>query len=128
MGSLRWLVLMVAACGPDPMAASPIGLDQSGESFEPSGSSAMRLEQTLDSTIADSLSLACADNIGTTENSWDRVFSLKDAGIIDRTLDVHRVNFGVQTATGRQRVQVSIGIYSGELFASTLDLSKIEML
>ena len=125
MGSLRWL-LVVAACGPTsvPGASDP----SLGEDFSSSGVAAARLEQTLDGTIADSLSLACSDANGTTENSWYRVFSLRDAGIVDRIFEVNRVNFAVQTAYGQQRVQVSVGIYGGDPGAPTLDLSKIEML
>ena len=99
-----------------------------GEDFSSTGIAATRLQQTLDGTIADSLSLACSDANGTTENSWYRVFSLRDAGIVDRIFVVNRVNFAVQNAYGQQRVQVSIGIYGGDLGAPTLDLTKIEML
>ena len=123
MAIFRWWVLL-AACG---SSGTPAADPPSGESFLPSGASASRLDQTLGSTIAPNLSLACADSLGTTENSWYRVFSLRDAGIVDRVLAVNRVNFGVQTGVGEQRVQISIGLYYGDLPAQTLDLTKIEM-
>ena len=123
MGATHAWVVMLAACG--PTMAMPTS-DQPAESFDPSVVPTMRLQQTLDSTIGPNLSLACADNLGTKENAWYRVFSLHDAGI-DSVFEVNRVNFGVQNAIGEQRVQVSVGTYAGDLGAPALDLSKIEM-
>lgn len=123
MGSVRWLVLVLVACGPTSMPTS-----ESGESFDnPYDVQHTRLEQTADTTIAPSLSLACSDINGTKENSWFRMFSLSEFGVT-RPFVVHRVNFGVQTAIGEQRVKVMIGTYAGLAGAVELDTSKIDVL
>jgi hypothetical protein len=83
--------------------------------------------QTHDATVAPSLSLACSDATGTKDNSWYRVFPLRDFGV-DGPFVVNRVNFGVQTAIGDQRVKVSIGTYAGLAGSVELDTSKIDML
>jgi len=100
-----------------------------GESFEPPAYDVTRawLSQTDDVTIAPQLSLACSDANGTTENSWYRIFPLEAMGV-DRPFTVHRVNFGVQTAIGDQRVKVSIGTYAGNIGAVQLDPAKIDVL
>jgi len=85
------------------------------------------LQQTDDMTIASHLSLACSDPNGTTENSWYRIFPLTDMGV-DKPFTVHRVNFGVQTAIGDQRVKVSIGAYAGHPGSVELDPAKIDVL
>src|SRR5262245_1593993 len=126
MGSLRssWLVLL-AACGPTDVAAP----STSGESFEPPPYDVPRtwLAQTEDMTIAPQLSLACSDANGTKENSWYRLFRLPEMGV-DRAFTVYRVNFGVQTAIGDQRVKVSIGTYAGNPGSVELDPAKIDVL
>lgn len=128
MGTTRAVVLamLVAACGPEDMA-EPTS-EGGGESFEnPYQVARVRLEQTENTEIAPQLSLACSDDTGTKENSWYRVFALADFGI-DRAFAVHRVNFGVQTAIGQQRVKVSIGTYGGPAGAVELDTTKIDVL
>ena len=126
MGTSRAVILvLVAACAPEDVTPSSEG---GGENFEnPYPVNRVRLEQTENSEIAPSLSLACSDETGTKENSWYRIFNLADFGV-DRTFVVHRVNFGVQTAVGSQRVKVSLGTYAGSAGAVELDTSKIDML
>ena len=104
-------------------------IDQGGgESFDsPYDVTRTRLEQTADSAVAPAMSLACSDYNGTKENSWYRVFSLTQLGVVG-PFTVNRVNFGVQTAIGDQRVKVSIGTYAGDAGAVELDLAKIDML
>jgi hypothetical protein len=127
MGSSRiWWCVMLAACGPTEVDA-PIS-DYPGESFDnPYEVQRVRLQQTDDTEIAPSLSLACSDAAGTKENSWYRIFKLADFDI-DSAFTVHRVNFGVQTAIGDQRVKVAIGTYAGNAGAVELDTSKIDLL
>src|SRR6266545_3876806 len=98
MGSLRWSVcVLLVACGPTEVTA-PAASGGEGESFEsPYDVERIRLQQTDDVTIAPQLSLACSDANGTKENSWYRLFSLRDFNI-ERPLTIYRVNFGVQTA------------------------------
>jgi hypothetical protein len=118
-------VLLAACC---PTEVTTPTSDFPGESFEnPYGVSRVRLEQTDGSAIAPSLSLACSDGNGTKENSWYRIFPLGEFGV-DGPFTVHRVNFGVQTAIGDQRVKVAIGSYSGTAGSVELDTSKIDML
>lgn len=127
MGSVRAVALLVlVACGPtDP---DTLGSDYAGESFEnPYPVQRVRLQQTESTEIAPSLSLACSDANGTKENSWYRMFRLADFGI-ENSFTVHRVNFGVQTAIGEQRVKVAIGTYAGNAGAVELDTTKIDML
>lgn len=129
MGSLRAVFLVVlVACGPaDPADETPQS-DYPGESFEnPYPVQRVRLQQTDDTEIAPSLSLACSDANGTKENSWYRIFKLTDFGI-ENTFTVHRVNFGVQTAIGANRVKVSLGTYAGNAGAVELDATKIDVL
>ena len=116
------LYLVLVGCGP----STPT---ETGELQDPNGNvQHTRLEQTEDSTIAPSLSLACSDLNGTKENSWYRIFPLKELGVTG-PLTVHRVNFGVQTAIGdHQRAKVSIGTYAGSAGSVELDVSKIDML
>jgi len=119
------LAVLVAACGPEEVADPAAG---GGESFEnPYEVTRVRLEQTENTEIAQQLSLACSDDSGTKENSWYRVFNLADFGV-DKAFAVHRVNFGVQTAIGQQRIKVSVGTYSGPAGAVELDTSKIDVL
>src|SRR5262245_27319000 len=109
MGSLRWLsCVLLVACGPQ-FDEPTIGSGDTGESFDPPPYEVtrVRLEQTGDATISPELSLACSDANGTKENSWYRMFPLQDMGV-DNAFTVYRVNFGVQTAIGNQRVKVSI--------------------
>lgn len=123
MGSVRLVVVfgvLGAGCAAGPVSP-PEPLDS------PPPLSAVRLQETDDTTIARVLSLACADAGGTTENSWYRVFSLRDYGIAG-PFAVNRVNFGVQAATGTQRVQVSIGTYAGDVGAEQLDPAKLDAL
>jgi len=130
MGRLRLAVVVVlAACGPTEVTQPTTDLGAGGESFDnPYDVKRVRLEQTQgDNAIASGLSLACSDPNGTKENSWYRLFSLKDFGI-DKPFQVNRVNFGVQTAIGEQRVKVSIGTYAGNAGAVELDLTKVDML
>ncbi len=130
MGLSRAAVLMVlVACGPEDMTSSSGGEGAGGgESFDtPFEVERVRLEQTDNSEIAHSLSLACSDANGTNENSWYRIFRLEDFGV-DNAFTVHRVNFGVQTAIGKQRVKVSIGTYAGAAGSVELDTTKIDML
>lgn len=115
------LCLMLVACGP----STPT--NGGGELENPNAAQHTWLEQTEDTTVAPSLSLACSDLNGTKENSWYRMFSLKEMGVTG-PLTVHRVNFGVQTAIGDQRVKVSIGTYAGDYGAVELDTSKIDVL
>lgn len=120
------LVVVLGACGPqDPTPAIEGG---AGESFDnPYEVTRVRLEQTDNSEVAPSLSLACSDANGTKENSWYRIFKLEDFGV-DHAFTVHRVNFGVQTAIGQQRVKVSIGTYAGPAGSVEIDTTKIDML
>ena len=87
----------------------------------------VRLTQTDDTTVGTALSLACADSNGTYENSWYRVFPLVDDGIRE-PFYINRVNFGVQTAVGKQRVKVSVGTYAGDAGAEQLQLGLIDVL
>lgn len=128
MGSLRRLLccVVLAACGPTEPAAPES--EYLGESFDnPYDVTRVRLQQTEGSEIASSLSLACSDGNGTKENSWYRMFRLADFGI-ENAFTVHRVNFGVQTAIGDQRVKVAIGTYAGNAGAVELDVTKIDLL
>jgi hypothetical protein len=128
MGDLRWVLScgLLAACGPTEVE-TPIG-GGAGESFEnPYDVTRTRLQHTDDITIEPRLSIACSDHNGTNENSWYRIFRLSDFGV-DRAFTAHRVNFGVQTAIGDQRVKVSIGTYAGEAGAVELDPTKIDTL
>jgi hypothetical protein len=132
MGRSRiWVLVVLAACGPTEVAPTDnLGEAGNGESFEsdPFTVKRVRLEQTTgDNAIAAGLSLACSDLDGTKENSWYRMFHLADFGV-DKPFQVNRVNFGVQTAIGEQRVKVSIGTYAGDAGAVQLDTSKIDML
>lgn len=126
MGRLRfawWTVgLGLVACGPTEVTA-PVG-DSVDNAYDVTR---VRLEQTADSAIASGLSLACSDANGTKENSWYRLFALPTFGI-ESAFTVNRVNFGVQTAIGEQRVKVSIGAYAGEAGSVELDVAKIDML
>jgi len=128
MGRFAFCVVLVA-CGPSEVMEPPSA--GGGESFDtpsdPYGVVRTRLEQTTDNTIAPAMSLACSDYNGTKENSWYRVFSLKQFGVVG-PFTVHRVNFGVQTAIGEQRVKVSIGTYAGDAGAVELDPAKIDVL
>ncbi|HUS28989.1 MAG TPA: hypothetical protein VMZ53_10770 [Kofleriaceae bacterium] len=130
---MRFAVLVVlAACGPTEVTSPTdnLGGAGTGESFEsdPYPVKRVRLEQTTgDNTLVAGLSLACSDPNGTKENSWYRIFALKDFGV-DKPFQVNRVNFGVQTAIGEQRVKVSIGTYAGNAGSVELDTSKIDML
>jgi hypothetical protein len=127
MVSLRSLYCVVLiACGPTEVVPEP---SAGGESFEPPPYDVTRtwLSQTEDMTVAPSLSLACSDQNGTTDNSWYRIFRLGEMGV-DRPLTVHRVNFGVQTAIGDTRVKVSIGTYAGHPGSVELDVTKIDLL
>lgn len=131
MGRLRLAVLLVlVACGPTEVTSADLGTGGgAGESFdEPYDVKRVRLEQTQgDNTIATGLSLACSDQTGTKENSWYRMFALPEFGV-DKPFVVNRVNFGVQTAIGEQRVKVSIGTYAGPAGAVELDPSKLDVL
>jgi hypothetical protein len=129
MGFLRWCCVgaLLAACS--ETEAPPTTGSGGGESFEdnPYDVTRTQLIQTDDMTVADQLSIACSDVTGTEENSWYRVFGLYEMGV-DRPFTVHRVNFGVQTAIGDNRVKVSIGTYNAALGAVQLDPAKIDML
>jgi hypothetical protein len=127
MGCLRSSsLLLLIACGPTEVMPTSEG---AGESFEPPPYDVTRtwLSQTDDMTIAPQLSLACSDANGTTENSWYRIFQLAEMGV-DKPFTVHRVNFGVQTVIGDQRVKVSIGTYAGHPGSVELDPAKIDVL
>jgi hypothetical protein len=120
------LLVGLVACG--PTEPETIGSDYPGESFDnPYPVQRVRLQQTENTDIAPSLSLACSDADGTKDNSWYRMFKLADFGI-ENTFTVHRVNFGVQTAIGDQRVKVSLGTYAGEAGAVELDTTKVDVL
>lgn len=133
MDRLRYaLLLVLGACGPSEVAqpTDNVGGAGTGESFEsdPYPVKRVRLEQTSgDNAISAGLSLACSDPNGTKENSWYRIFALKDFGV-DRPFQVNRVNFGVQTAIGDQRLKVSIGTYAGAAGSVEIDTTKIDML
>jgi hypothetical protein len=118
-------MVLVAACGQSDLPA----VDNSGENFtNPYDQNTTRLDQTPDATIAPALSVACSDWNGTKENSWYRVFPLKDLGVTG-AFTVHRVNFAVQTALGgEQRVKVSVGTYAGTAGSVELDPAKIDVL
>jgi hypothetical protein len=128
MGASRAVFCMVlVACAPtaDP---TDLGGAGAGESFDtPYEVERVRLEQTEGNDIAPALSLACSDASGTKDNSWYRVFRLADFGI-GGPLTVYRVNFGVQTAIGEQRVKVAIGTYAGHAGDVELDTTKIDVL
>lgn len=130
MGRLGVAVLLVlVACGPTDVTSTDLGTGAgAGESFEnPYDVRRVRLEQTQgDNVIASGLSLACSDVAGTKENSWYRMFALPEFGV-DKPFMVNRVNFGVQTAIGAQRVKVSIGTYAGNAGAVELDPAKIDV-
>jgi hypothetical protein len=129
MGASRAVVcLVLVACTPGSESETELGGAGASESFDrPYDVERVRLEQTADSDIAPGLSLACSDANGTKENSWYRVFRLADFGI-DGAFTVYRVNFGVQTAIGEQRVKVALGTYDGDAGAVELDTTKIDML
>src|SRR5688572_3679533 len=132
MGRSRYFVLIaLAACGPSEVTTNDnVSGAGNGESFEsdPYAVKRVRLEQTTgENALVPSLSLACSDANGTKENSWYRIFALKDFGV-DKPFQVNRVNFGVQTAIGDQRVKVSIGTYAGAAGSVELDTSKIDLL
>ena len=131
MGSLRFVACMlIVACGPtEPVTTPSPGTGGAGESFEepPYDVTRVRLQQTEDTTIAPSLSLACSDGNGTKDNSWYRVFALSDFGVTG-AFTVNRVNFAAQTVIGDHRVKVSIGTYAGPAGAVELDTTKIDML
>jgi hypothetical protein len=55
------------------------------------------------------------------------MFALPEFGV-DKPFVVNRVNFGVQTSIGAQRVKVSIGTYAGASGAVQLDVKKIDVL
>lgn len=121
-----WLV----ACGTtDVDLETSIGGAGASESFDPPPFDVTRVQltQTEDMTVAPNLSLACSDSRGSNENSWYRIFPLDDMGV-DGAFTVHRVNFGVQTAIGDQRVKVSIGTYAGHPGSVELDPTKIDVL
>src|SRR3954469_24280779 len=105
MGRLLLVVVALAACGPQE-TTPVVDNTATGESFDnPYDVKRVRLELTNgDNEIAPSLSLACSDPNGTKENSWYRIFHLADFGV-DKPFAVNRVNFGVQTAIGDQRVK-----------------------
>lgn len=107
----------------------PIDPGGGGESFDenPYDVTRTQLTQTDNMIVKDQLSIACSDVTGTEENSWYRVFRLEDMGV-DKPFTVYRVNFGVQTAIGDQRVKVSIGQYNGTIGSVQLDMAKIDML
>jgi hypothetical protein len=124
MGPLRVVVIVLAGCTATNIVAPPEG-DQGPQ---PTGDATPhRLAQTDDSTVGDGLSVACADTQGTLDNSWYRVFSLRDQRML-KPFTVSRVNFGVQTATGVGRVKVSIGTYAGDAGVEQLDLAKVDTL
>lgn len=131
MGRLLVAVpLLLVACGPTEDTSIDLGTGAgAGESFDnPYDVKRVRLEQTQgDNVIAASLSLACSDPTGTKENSWYRIFALPEYSV-DKTFEVNRVNFGVQTAIGPQRVKVMIGTYAGNAGSVQLDTSKIDVL
>lgn len=131
MGRLLLAVpLVLVACGPTEEPSIDLGTGAgAGESFDdPYDVKRVRLEQTQgDNAIASGLSLACSDLNGTKENSWYRMFALPEFGV-DKPFAVNRVNFGVQTAIGKQRVKVMIGTYAGNAGAVQLDVAKIDVL
>lgn len=106
---------------------TPTGADNENFDPPPFQGTATRISQTDDTTIGSALSIACAEGGGTLENSWYRVFSLRDYGMLT-PFTVNRVNFGVQTAVGEQRVKVSIGTYAGDAGSEQLDVTKIDTL
>jgi hypothetical protein len=131
MGVPRFpFVIVLAACGPTQVDTAPVDNTPGaggGETFQPDPYSVkrVRLEQTTgDNAVAQSLSLACSDPNGTKENSWYRLFKLADFGV-DKPFQVNRVNFGVQTAIGHQRVKVALGTYAGDAGVEQLDPTKI---
>jgi hypothetical protein len=117
----------VAACGPTEVDTT-LGAG-GGESFDnPYDVVRTQIAQTDDVTIAPSLSVACSDANGTSENSWYRMFALSDYGVVGK-LSINRVNFGVQTVIGYdQRVKVSVGTYAGSAGSVELDPTKIDVL
>lgn len=130
MGRLRWLsCLLLVACGPTEVTEEVTPPPLGGESFDPPPYDVTRtqLAQTADMAIAPQLSLACSDASGTKENSWYRMFPLAALGV-DKPFTIYRVNFGVQTAIGDQRVKVSIGTYAGDAGSVELDPTKIDVL
>ena len=131
MGRLAFaVVLLVGACGPTDVTSDSTGGAGNGENFQPDPYPVkrVRLEQTTgDNQIVQSLSLACSDPNGTKENSWYRMFKLSDFGV-DKPFTVNRVNFGVQTAIGDQRVKISIGTYAGAAGSVELDPAKIDVI
>jgi hypothetical protein len=116
-----WLV--VAACNTTNIVAPT---EEQGP--EPANAGiAHRLTQTDDNTVGDNLAVACADAHGTLDNTWYRVFSLREQRLL-KPFAVNRVNFGVQSAVGTNRVKVSLGTYAGDAGAEQLDLTKIDTL
>ncbi len=130
MGRLLFVVpLVLVACGPEEPTDVDLGAG-AGESFDNPAYDVkrVRLEQTQgDNAVASGLSLACSDLAGTKENSWYRMFALPEFGV-DKPFVVNRVNFGVQTAIGAQRVKVSVGTYAGAAGSVQLDAKKIDVL
>ena len=121
MGPSRVLVFLVA-CNTTNIVAP---IEDQGP--EPIDALAYRLTQTDDNIVGDNLAVACADGHGTLDNTWYRVFSLRDQRLL-KPFVVNRVNFGVQAALGTNRVQVSIGTYAGDAGVEQLDLTKIDTL
>ena len=83
------------------------------------------LSQTTDDIIAIGHFRACmrVDNDNTFENSWYRVFPLRDFGI-QSDFRVTTVKFAIEKSTAATDVRVNLGVYTGTL-GLTLDTTKI---
>jgi hypothetical protein len=87
------------------------------------GSTAITLTQVSTNTLAAN-SLACANDVSTSEQAYYRVFDLATIGITS-TLTISSVAFGVQTETGTQTITVNVGTYSTAP-APTLDVGSAD--
>ena len=99
----------------------------------PPGQEQVTLGQTTDMTLAPGLAFACGTSIagipiGTSDNSWYRIFKLTDYGITG-TFALQRVTFYSDYAYGgsgvTQPASLKIGTYSGALDGDTISTASI---
>jgi len=99
----------------------------------PPGQQQVTLGQTNNMTLAPGLAVACGSSIagipiGTSDNSWYRVFKLTDYGITS-AFTVQRITFYSDYAYGgsgvTQPASLKIGTYSGALDGDTITTASI---